>query len=63
MPAVRETGENEKSEYRILYVAGDRTVVEGVMARSFGLARLVEDLPLSSILIAPANYNFVFAAR
>jgi hypothetical protein len=60
MLAVRETGENEKSEYHIVYIGGDRTVVEEVMARSFGLAQLVEDLPLSSILITPANYKFRF---
>ncbi len=60
MLAVRETGENEKGQYLIVYIAGDRTVVEEVMARSFELARTVEDLPLSSILITPANYKFRF---
>lgn len=60
LAAVRQTGENERNEYSILYMMGDGTVVKEVMARYFELDRKIDDLPLSSILISPANYKFRF---
>jgi hypothetical protein len=56
--AVRETGESERSEYRVLQIEGDAIVAQEVIARYFLMQEQLEELPLSSITIAPENYKF-----
>jgi len=54
--AIRQTGESERSEYRVLQIEGDATVVQEVIARYFQVEEQLEDLPVSSVTITPANY-------
>ena len=61
--AIRELGENERSQYRVLQGEGDGTVTEEVIGRYFALQKQMEKLPVSSILITPANYKFRFAGE
>ena len=56
--AIRQTGESERSEYRVLQIEGDPTVVQEVIARYFEVQEQLEDLPVSSVAITPANYKF-----
>ena len=56
--AIRNTGENERSEYVILGIVGDGAAVDEVTTRYFALQEEIENLPLSSIQISPANYKF-----
>ena len=56
--AIRQTGESERSEYRVLQIKGDATVTQEVIARYLALQEQSEDLPLSSVAITPANYTF-----
>ena len=56
--AIRNTGENERSEYVILGIVGDGAAVGEVTTRYFALQKEIEDLPLSSIQISPENYTF-----
>ena len=56
--AVRETGESERSEYRVLQIEGDAIVAQEVIARYFLMQEQLEDLPLSSVAITPENYKF-----
>lgn len=58
--AIRNTGENERSEYVILGILGDGAAVGEVTARYFALQEEIENLPLSSIQISPKNYTFRF---
>ena len=58
--AVRRTGENERSEYLILAIGGDGAAVSEVTRRYFALREEIENLPLTSIQISPANYKFRF---
>ena len=61
--AIREPGENERSQYCVLQIEGDGTVTEEVIGRYFVLQEQMEELPVSSIVITPANYKFRFAAE
>ena len=61
--AIREPGENEQSEYGVLQIEGDGTVAEEVIARYFALREQIEELPVSSIAITPANYKFRFVGE
>jgi hypothetical protein len=56
--AIRNTGQNERSEYLILGIVGDGTAVAEVTTRYFALQEEIENLPLSSIQISPENYKF-----
>jgi len=56
--AIRNTGENERSQYAILGIAGDGAAVDEVTTRYFALQEELENLPLSSIQISPENYKF-----
>lgn len=56
--AIRETGTSERSEYRVLHAEGDSTVKREVIARYLSTQAQAEALPLSSLLITPANYKF-----
>jgi len=56
--AIRNMGENERSQYAILGIAGDGAAVDEVTTRYFALQEELENLPLSSIQISPENYKF-----
>jgi hypothetical protein len=58
--AIRETGESERSEYRVLGSEGDRMVTQELIAPYLAEQKKIEGLPLSSVIITPANYNFHF---
>ncbi|HTA67241.1 MAG TPA: STAS domain-containing protein [Bryobacteraceae bacterium] len=59
--AIREVGESERSQYRILERKGDEIVFERAIAPYFLAQRQVEDLPRSSVIISPRNYRFCYA--
>jgi len=61
--AVRTQPENGQSELHFLQIAGDGTVAEEVIDRYFVLCEQIDELPLSSIAITPANYKFHFAGE
>ncbi|HME09520.1 MAG TPA: hypothetical protein VKG25_20850 [Bryobacteraceae bacterium] len=56
--AIRQVGQAERREYRVLQIEGDAIVAEEVLARYFQVEKQLEDLPVSSIAITPANYKF-----
>jgi hypothetical protein len=56
--AIRQTGASERREWQVLEVEGDLTVTQEVIAPYLAVQDRVEDLPLSSVEITPANYNF-----
>jgi len=56
--AIRQTGESEHSEFRLLQIEGDATVGQEVIAPYLEVQEHVEDLPVSSVAITPANYKF-----
>jgi hypothetical protein len=56
--AVRTSGESERSEYRVLAAEGDPIVAQEVIARYFLMQEQLEGLPLSSVIVTPANYKF-----
>ena len=59
--AIRDVGESEHSEYVILDLAGDSIIFERVIVPYFVAQRQAENLPLSSVLITPRNYDFRYA--
>ena len=56
--AVRETGTSERSEYEVVRVDGDGKLLRALIQRYLTARAQAEDVPLSSILISPANYKF-----
>ncbi len=58
--AIRQTGENERNEYRVVSFQGDGTVAEEVIDRYIGLNHVLQQLPPSSVAIVPDNYRFRF---
>jgi len=58
--AIRETGESERTEYKVFETEGDSMVTQEVIAPYLAEQKEIEDLPLSSVIITPANYNFHF---
>ena len=58
MLAIRQTSDFERSEYEVLQSDGDRAVTEALIAPYLKAQEQVEDQPLSSVLITPANYRF-----
>lgn len=61
--AIRETNESERTEYKVLESEGDATVMRDVIAPYLAEQKKIEDLPLSSVIITPANYNFRFRGK
>jgi hypothetical protein len=59
--AIREVGESERSQYRILEREGDSIVFERAIAPYLAVQREAEDLPRSSVVITPENYRFCYA--
>jgi hypothetical protein len=55
---IRETNQNERSEYALVEAGGDEVVANEVIARYLALEERIETLPVSSIAITPANYSF-----
>jgi len=58
--AIRETGESERSAYRVLDIEGDSIVAQEVIARYLLVETQLEDLPTSSVAITPENYKFQY---
>ena len=56
----RKARESERSEYRVLESDGDPTLTQKVIAPYLAEDEQIENLPLSSIIITPKNYNFHF---
>jgi hypothetical protein len=56
--AIRQTGESERTEYQVLESEGDLAVTEQVIETYLAAQQQVEDLPVSSVAITPANYKF-----
>jgi hypothetical protein len=56
--AIREIGESEHREYRVLQVEGDAIVAQELIAPYLRVQDQLENLPLSSVAITPANYKF-----
>jgi hypothetical protein len=56
--ALRQTGESERREWFVLDIEGDATVTQEVIASYLAVQDRVEDLPLSSVEVTPANYRF-----
>lgn len=59
--AIRRAFPGEHPDYKILEVAGDRTVTNQVIARYISADQRAADLPASSVAITPANYQFNYA--
>jgi hypothetical protein len=58
--AIRQTGESERSEYRVLGIEGDAIVAQEVIARYLLVEAQLEDLSPSSVAITPGNYKFQY---
>lgn len=56
--AIRQTGESERGEYRVLQNEGDATVSRDVIAPYLAAQKQIDDMPRSSVQITPANYTF-----
>jgi hypothetical protein len=61
--ALRKLGESEHSRYLLLQVEGDATVVQEVIAPYLAVQDRIEDLPISSVAITPANYRFHYVGE
>ncbi|PWU03111.1 MAG: hypothetical protein C5B51_19465 [Terriglobia bacterium] len=61
--AIRETNDSERSEYKVLESQGDPQVTEEVIAPYLAEEKELEDLPLSSVIVTPANYRFRFMGQ
>jgi hypothetical protein len=59
--AIREVGESERNQYRVLELQGDSAVFEHAIAPYLEAQREAEDLPRSSVVISPQNYKFCYA--
>ncbi|MBV9612904.1 MAG: hypothetical protein JO091_10550 [Acidobacteriaceae bacterium] len=59
--AIRETEASERSEYDLLQLDGDQALVQKVVRPYLLVQAQAEELPLSSVLITPANYRFRYA--
>lgn len=61
--AIRDTNESERSQYKLLESQGDAMVTAEVIAPYLAGERELEDLPLSSVIVTPANYKFRFMGQ
>jgi hypothetical protein len=61
--AVRGPAENARSELQVLQLAGDETVAAEVIDRYFTLRQKLDQLPMASIAVMPANYKFHFGGE
>src|SRR5215472_13463067 len=53
--AIRETNESERSEYKVLESEGDAMATDEVIKPYLSEQKQLEDLPLSSVIVTPAN--------
>jgi hypothetical protein len=58
---IRKTDQSERCQYGKPEIRGDPIVFERVIGPYLIAQREAEDLPLSSVIIAPQNYKFRFA--
>jgi len=61
--AIRYTGESERTEYQVLRMEGDAIVAEEVIAPYLRVQKRLDELPLSSVAITPANYKFHYRGQ
>lgn len=61
--AIRDTNESERSQYKLLESQGDAMVTAEVIAPYLAGEKELEDLPLSSVIVTPANYKFRFMGQ
>jgi hypothetical protein len=61
--AFRKTDDSGHSQYLLLQVEGDPTVVHEVIVPYLAIQDHIEDLPTSSIAITPANYRFQYVGE
>lgn len=61
--AIRQTDETEHSRYQLVRIEGDATVAEEVISRYFKAQEHIDDLPVRSMAITPANYKFRYVGR
>jgi hypothetical protein len=61
--AIRAAGESARSQYGILDLQGDSIVFQWVIAPYLVAQHQAEDIPLSSVVITPRNYNFHYAGE
>jgi len=60
---IGHSGESERREYRVLGNDGDAAVTQELIVRYFALQQELENLPLASIAITPANYRFRYLSE
>jgi hypothetical protein len=61
--AIRETDKSEHSEYTVIETEGDPAVTHELITPYLSVQKEIEDLPLSSVIITPANYKFRFLSK
>ncbi|HTS28282.1 MAG TPA: hypothetical protein VMH81_20555 [Bryobacteraceae bacterium] len=61
--AVRMPGESGRSQYQVLQMQGDATVVDEVILPYVSAQQQVEDAPPMSAAITPANYKFTYVGE
>ena len=61
--AIRAVGESARSQYGILDLQGDSIVFQWVIAPYLVAQHQAEDIPLSSVVITPRNYNFHYVGE
>ena len=61
--ALRQMGESKRSEYGLLQVEGDATVIQEVIAPYLAVQDAIEALPLPAVAVTPANYRFHYMGQ
>jgi hypothetical protein len=61
--AVRLPGESGRSQYQVLQITGDATVVDEVIVPYLSAQQQVEDGTALSVAITPANYRFTYVGE
>jgi hypothetical protein len=56
--AIRQVGDSERSEYRLLAAEGDSIVAQELIAPYLRAQSQLEELPVSAVAVTPANYRF-----
>jgi hypothetical protein len=56
--AIRAWDESKTPEYQVIYLAGDTSVKQQVIARYLNAERQTAAMPASSLALTPANYKF-----
>jgi len=56
--AIRDTSPSERSAYEVVQLEGNPTDVQAIVRSYLSAQAEVEKLPLSAVLITPANYKF-----